>query len=158
MITMLVSGTWHGFGLHMLIWGGLHGLYLILERIISLWRPSLPSPDRPIWQQGLAMSIVFTLVILAWVPFRWELPAAFDFWKALLNFSSVAIHYRRLFFVIPILLVSLGVDFLQYHSQDEFIFLRWPRPAQAACLAIILWLIFISTGGAFEQPFVYQAF
>jgi alginate O-acetyltransferase complex protein AlgI len=158
MITMLVSGMWHGLSLHMLLWGGLHGLYQIVERIPSLWRPVVPPQNRPIWRQWLGMGVVFTLVILAWVPFRWELPVAFDLWGALLNWSEVAIRYRRLFFVMPILFGSLLIDLLQSRSQDEFIFLKWSPLTQAACMAMILLLVFIATGGDFEQPFVYQAF
>lgn len=158
MITMLVSGLWHGLSLHMLIWGGLHGLYQVIERISAFGRPAVPPQDQPIWRQWLGAGAVFTFVILAWVPFRWELPAAFEFWNALLNWSDVAIRYRRLFFVLPILLGSLLIDFLQYRSRDEFIFLKWSPLTQAASMAAILFLVFIATGGDFEQPFVYQAF
>ena len=98
------------------------------------------------------------LVILAWVPFRWELPVAVEFWSALLNWSEIGIRYRRLLFVMPLLFGSLLIDFLQYRSQDEFIFLKWSPLAQAAPMASILFLVFIATGGDFEQPFVYQAF
>ena len=158
MVTMLASGMWHGFSIHMLVWGGLHGLYQIIERILAIWRPGIPPQNQPVWRQALAMVVVFTLVILAWVPFRWGLPAALDFWGALLNWSDIAIRYRRLFFVMPILFGSLLIDLLQYRSQDEFIFLNWSPLTQAACMAMILLLVFIVTGGDFEQPFVYQAF
>jgi D-alanyl-lipoteichoic acid acyltransferase DltB (MBOAT superfamily) len=158
MITMLVSGLWHGFSLHMLLWGGLHGFYQIVERLPALWRPVVPPQNQPIWRQGLGMGIVFVLVILAWVPFRWELPAAFEFWAALLNWSDISIRYRRLFFVMPFLLASLVIDLFQYWKQDEFVFLKWPLSVRAACMALVLLLVFITTGGDFEQPFVYQAF
>jgi alginate O-acetyltransferase complex protein AlgI len=158
LVTMLVSGMWHGFGLHMLLWGGLHGMYLILERIPAIWQPVIPPQNQPLWRQGLAMSVVFMLVILAWVPFRWELPAAFDYWGALFDWSSAAIRYGRLFVALPILLGSLVMDTFQYHTQDEFVYLKWPRLAKAACMAIILMLVFIVTGEDFKEPFVYQAF
>jgi len=158
MLTMLVSGMWHGLSLHMLVWGGLHGLYQIIERIPALWRPTVPPQSQPIWRQWLGMGVVFTFVILAWVPFRWELPAAFELWGALLNWSDVAIRYRRLFLVMPILFASLLIDLLQHKSEDEFIFLNWSPLARAACMAIILLLVFIATGDDFEQAFVYQAF
>ena len=158
MLTMLVSGLWHGLGLHMLVWGGLHGLYQIAERIPALWRPAIPPQNQPIWRQWLGRGVVFTCVILAWVPFRWELPVAFDLSGALLDWSDIAIRYRRMFFVMPILLGSLLIDLVQYRSQDEFIFLNWSPLTQAACMAVILLLVFIATGGDFQQPFVYQAF
>jgi D-alanyl-lipoteichoic acid acyltransferase DltB (MBOAT superfamily) len=158
MITMLVSGLWHGLSLHMLLWGGLHGLYQIIERVPALQRPGVPPQNQPVWRQWLGMGVIFIFVILAWVPFRWELPAAFDLWGALLNWSEIGIRYRRLFFVMPFLFGPLLIDLLQYWRQDEFIFLKWSPLTRAACMAVILLLVFISTGGDFEQPFVYQAF
>ena len=158
MLTMLISGLWHGLSLHMLVWGGLHGLYQIVERIQTLWRPVIPPQNQPLWRQWVGMGVVFTLVILAWVPFRWEMPAAFDLWSALLNWSDFTIRYMRLLFVIPILFASLLIDLLQYRGQDEFVFLKWSPLARAGCMAVILFLVFITIGGDFEQPFVYQAF
>jgi D-alanyl-lipoteichoic acid acyltransferase DltB (MBOAT superfamily) len=158
MLTMLVSGLWHGLSLHMLVWGGLHGLYQIIERIPALWRPVVPPQNRRVWRQWLGMGVVFTFVILAWVPFGWSLPAALDLWRALLDWSDAAIRYRRLFLVIPILLASLIIDILQYKSEDEFVFLNWSPLARATCMAMILLLVFIVTGDDFELPFVYQAF
>jgi D-alanyl-lipoteichoic acid acyltransferase DltB (MBOAT superfamily) len=158
LLTMLVSGLWHGFGLHMILWGGLHGIYQIAERIPSLRRALVPPQSQPVWKQWIGAVVVFSFVLLAWVPFRWELPAAFDFWAALLNWSEVGIRYRRFLFLLPILLGSLLLDWLQYHSGDELIFLKWSPLAQAACMAIVLFWLFIVTGGDFEQPFVYQAF
>ena len=158
LITMLVSGMWHGFSLGMFLWGGLHGSYLIVERIPALWRPIVPPQNRPLWRQWLGRVAVYSLVILAWVPFRWELPAALQLWQALLNWSDVAIRYRRMLLILPLLLGSLVLDFIQYGSEDEFIFLKWSPLAKAACMALVLLLIFILTAGNFEQPFIYQAF
>ncbi len=158
LITMLVSGMWHGFSLNMIFWGGLHGSYLIVERIPALWRPIVPPQHQPLWRQWLGMGVVFFLATLAWVPFRWELPAALQLWGALLNWSDVAIRYRRMLLVAPLLLGSLVIDFIQHWSEDEFIFLNWSPLTKAACMATVLFLIFILAAGDFEQPFVYQAF
>ena len=157
-ITMLVSGIWHGFSLNMLLWGGLHGSFLIVERIPALWRPIVPPQHQPPWRQWLGIVVVFFLVILAWVPFRWELPVALQLWEALLNWSDLSIRYRRMLLILPLLLGSLLLDFIQYRSEDEFIFLKWSPLTKAACMAIILFWIFILTAGNFEQPFIYQAF
>ena len=47
LVTMLVSAAWHATWLHrtVLVWGLLHGGYLIGERLLALRRP-LPPPDR----------------------------------------------------------------------------------------------------------------
>ena len=158
MVTMLVSGLWHGFNWYMLLWGFMHGMYLIIERVSNLWRPAEPSQNQPRWRQGLAMVVVFIFVTLAWVPFRWGLPAAFDVWNALLNWSHFGIGYQRMLVALPILVGALFLDYLQYHAKDEFVYLKWPRLVKAACMAGILLLIFVVTGGDFQEPFVYQAF
>jgi hypothetical protein len=63
-----------------------------------------------------------------------------------------------MFLVLPLLLGSVALDFAQYQSQDEFVFLKWSPLTKAACMAIILFWIFFLTAADFEQPFVYQAF
>ncbi len=157
MTTMLVSGLWHGFSLNMLLWGGMHGIYLVAERVRNLRHPTRPQ-DQPLYRQILSMLVVFAFVCLAWIPFSWGLHQAFEFWAALFNWGSFDVRYRRMYFLVPVLFLSLIIDFLQYYKKDEFIFLKWPRPLQAACMALVVVLVFILTSGDFKQPFVYQAF
>ena len=35
MLTMLLGGLWHGASWNFVIWGGLHGLYMVIERVAS---------------------------------------------------------------------------------------------------------------------------
>jgi len=65
MITMLLGGLWHGAAWRFLLWGGLHGLYLILHQAWQRLAPGaarLPAP--------LAQSLTLVAVVVAWVPFR----------------------------------------------------------------------------------------
>lgn len=51
-ITFLVSGLWHGASWNFVIWGGLHGIYLIVENILEGFfskfsnKKTISSPDR----------------------------------------------------------------------------------------------------------------
>jgi D-alanyl-lipoteichoic acid acyltransferase DltB (MBOAT superfamily) len=65
MATMLLGGLWHGAAWRFLLWGGLHGLYLIIHQE---WARRAPRWARlpPI----LAQALTLFAVILAWVPFR----------------------------------------------------------------------------------------
>ncbi|MDE2514406.1 MAG: MBOAT family protein [Rhodospirillales bacterium] len=68
MATMLLCGLWHGAAWRFVLWGGLHGVFLITER---LWRRlGLRLPGL------LAQCLTLAAVILAWVPFRAEGMAA----------------------------------------------------------------------------------
>ena len=58
MATFLISGIWHGTGLHFLVWGGLHGLGQVFD--IKNWH-------LPRWMKRV---LVFLFVDLTWMVFR----------------------------------------------------------------------------------------
>jgi alginate O-acetyltransferase complex protein AlgI len=66
MITMLLGGLWHGAAWTFIVWGGLHGIYLILER---LQRQYLPFKITA-WNGMFLAFITFTCVNITWVFFR----------------------------------------------------------------------------------------
>lgn len=68
MITMLLGGLWHGASWNFVLWGGLHGVYQAVERLIFPHKP----PQRPftsVWAWASAVA-VFLIVTVTWVPFR----------------------------------------------------------------------------------------
>ena len=49
MITMLLGGLWHGAGWTFVIWGGLHGLYLVVNHAWHALRRALGhDPEAPL--------------------------------------------------------------------------------------------------------------
>lgn len=92
MATMLLGGLWHGAGMQFVLWGGLHGLLLVL---LLAWR-RLFDYRLPF---ALGWLLTFVAVMLAWVPFRandlahtltiyaglsvWQWGALADLWQAL---------------------------------------------------------------------------
>lgn len=70
MLTMLLGGLWHGASWRFVVWGGLHGIYLVLERELSrrsigrwiVWH-------RPVGRVLLG-ALTFFLVCLTWPFFR----------------------------------------------------------------------------------------
>jgi D-alanyl-lipoteichoic acid acyltransferase DltB (MBOAT superfamily) len=67
----LLSGLWHGANWTFIVWGALHGVYLIAERLWGIAREWLGIPNEagPL-RQGLAVLLTFHLVLFAWVFFR----------------------------------------------------------------------------------------
>jgi len=63
LVTMLLGGLWHGAGWTFVLWGGLHGLYLVIHHV---WRERFPQAQPRWWHWPLT----FLLVLVAWVPFR----------------------------------------------------------------------------------------
>jgi hypothetical protein len=68
MLAMLIGGLWHGAGWTFVIWGGLHGLYLIINHG---WRRFGPKSAQPglvsVWSGRI---LTFLAIVVAWVFFR----------------------------------------------------------------------------------------
>ena len=62
LIVFLISGFWHGAGWTFILWGGLHGLAQIAERLWGKGRDRLP--------KALRWGMTFLFVNLAWMFFR----------------------------------------------------------------------------------------
>lgn len=84
MITMLLGGLWHGAGWQFILWGALHGLYLV---IYHCWRKAgLTLPHT------LSVCLTLLVVVIAWVPFRAaDLNDTLVLWKAM--FSPLAYEH-----------------------------------------------------------------
>ncbi len=83
MITMLLGGLWHGASWNFVVWGGLHGLYLAIERLwlskTVWWQSKRPLPVT------LRALVVFHFVCFAWIFFR-----AADFQTSWLIIGKIA--------------------------------------------------------------------
>jgi hypothetical protein len=56
------------------------------------------------------------------------------------------------------MLIALAIDIVQRYAEDEVVFLRWPRLAQASLLALSLFFTFIISQAEQSEPFIYQGF
>jgi alginate O-acetyltransferase complex protein AlgI len=68
MLTMLLGGLWHGAGWNFLLWGGLHGLYLCVNRLWQERRAVAITSSR--LARILSWLVTFLAVVIAWVFFR----------------------------------------------------------------------------------------
>jgi alginate O-acetyltransferase complex protein AlgI len=72
LLTMLLGGLWHGANWAFVFWGGLHGVYLIGQRVVGPgWQAVVRRLRLPaVFDQGASMLTVYLLTLLAWVFFR----------------------------------------------------------------------------------------
>lgn len=81
LIVFLVSGLWHGASLTFLMWGGAHGLFMIIDKYIGQY-----------WNRMcllLKRGATFMIVAILWIPFRAEsLQHTADILKGLGNFGT----------------------------------------------------------------------
>jgi hypothetical protein len=74
LVVFFLSGLWHGASWTFVLWGALHGFYLVAESLTAPSRATLARwlglPARPRLQQALGTALTLTLVAYAWIFFR----------------------------------------------------------------------------------------
>ena len=69
MITMVLGGLWHGAGWTFVLWGALHGFYLMINHG---WSAIFKGKIKTKVGLIIAWAITFLAVVISWVPFRAE--------------------------------------------------------------------------------------
>ncbi len=96
MVTMLLGGLWHGAGWTFVIWGGLHGMFLVINHGWQSLRRALgqdpkASLSRPM--HALSVLVTFLAVTCAWVFFRAEnLDSALSILGAMAGMNGIEWH------------------------------------------------------------------
>jgi alginate O-acetyltransferase complex protein AlgI len=147
MITMLLGGLWHGAQWTFVVWGGYHGLLLILyRRYRSFW-------DRaPVWAQRTAM---FLLAVFGWTIFRAQ------------NWAQAGVILNRMLIphdgVLPTasatlaLAIVVAASFAHFGPNTFQLTHRW-RPATAAGLTTLFAICLVRIYGSENSPFLYFQF
>jgi D-alanyl-lipoteichoic acid acyltransferase DltB (MBOAT superfamily) len=89
-ITFLVSGLWHGARWTFVVWGALHGAYLVASLLTSdvraRIRASIGAERHPTLLAAWQMGVTFVLVCIGWVFFRATTFA--DAWYVISHFGA----------------------------------------------------------------------
>jgi alginate O-acetyltransferase complex protein AlgI len=93
MLVMGVAGLWHGAGWTFVLWGLIHGFYLVVQRFIPSQRLQalLPVPEkyRSYVYQAIGIAVMFNLTVLAYIPFRAEdLSVTMEMFRAIGSFKG----------------------------------------------------------------------
>ncbi|HUP08292.1 MAG TPA: MBOAT family protein [Caldimonas sp.] len=95
MLTMMLGGLWHGAGWTFIVWGTLHGLYLIVHqfwgRLRERWGMAVPANAS---SMGAIASgtLTFISVVVAWVFFRaTSLDAAWRVLRGMVGMNGAAL-------------------------------------------------------------------
>lgn len=93
--TMALGGLWHGASWNFLVWGGLHGIYLVINhawRILTVGRYRSFTSNQAIAFKGSAWLLTFFSVMVAWVFFRAPtLDAAFHMLHIMSGSDGIAV-------------------------------------------------------------------
>ncbi|HVF05858.1 MAG TPA: MBOAT family protein [Frankiaceae bacterium] len=159
MLTMLLGGLWHGASWNFVIWGGIHGVGLAVERLAADRRAALghATPRDTVLRRIGGRLITFHVVCFAWVFFRAEgFGAAMDVFNRLMSFEpgrAVALN------ILALVAVGIGMQFLPKNATARLQhgFSRLAVGAQGAVLAASLVLV-SAFGNQEVAAFIYFQF
>lgn len=176
LITFVVSGFWHGTGKQFLFWGLMHGFYQVLEDITlkyrnRMWERLKLSPDNR-WVIRLRKTVVFILVMLAWVMFRAPgLKPGLVILKGMFtsgNFGAISASCEAIGLSCAewaVLALSVAVLYFVSRAQEKMCIrdriLSWPVFARLGLYvaAMVVIVVFGTYGYGFNaQDFIYGGF
>lgn len=96
MLTMLLGGMWHGADWAFMLWGGLHGGFLILNHAYrNIFAQKMPQLAGQL-AKWLGVPITFLIVLLAWVPFRANGTEFMSYYAAMFTGGFEVGNYREI--------------------------------------------------------------
>lgn len=150
LLTMLLSGLWHGAAWTFVLWGGLHGLAMAVERLGRHFGLRLPRP--------VGWFATFLFVTLAFVLFRAQsFPEAGVLYAHLIGAEGFAFDLRGGGRPI-VILAGLAVVLLCPTSQRLIDHWLPPRRWAAMATAAVLVAAILQVGIGANQDFIYFQF
>ena len=132
MLTMLLGGLWHGAAWSFVLWGALHGLFLVLH---GAWRRTgLVLP------RVAARVLTLLVVVVAWVLFRADgISAAWAMLRGMGGLNGIALPRMVVDWLPPLALVARPVPVLLYLGAARTL----SFPEVSACL-LLGWFIVLA--------------
>jgi alginate O-acetyltransferase complex protein AlgI len=132
MATMLLAGLWHGAAWNFVLWGGLHGLFLVVHKQYRCWFRPLPGP--------VAQALTLIAVIVAWVPFRaGSTTATWAVLKGMVGCNGIALPRMIVSALPPLAAVAHPVSVMPFLGDAHTL----SFPEISACL-LLGWLIVLT--------------
>ena len=160
-MTMILGGLWHGANLRFVIWGGIHGVGLVFDKI---WQKITPSkwPARKL-VKTLGVILTFHLVTFAWIFFR---ASSWDIVKQLFYQLSQRLMPQMFIEVIHAYQLTLGTILLGFVL--VWLPIKWKEkvrghfiksPTAVKFLLAVMVVIFLYQVASSElQAFIYFRF
>lgn len=154
MLTMTIGGLWHGASWMFVLWGSLHGMYLVIERLAASRQIGVGRLLSPV---GRAVA-TFLIVTLTWIPFRAvDSTQAAGVLAALFRPGEVHVQPDNLILLIMALGGMLCFQFMNRNRRFPAFFSSIHAAFQVLWLGGTMIGIFLFSGGD-ARGFIYFQF
>lgn len=160
LLTMLLGGLWHGASFLFILWGFIHGLLLVVEKLALKVLPTRLCERTP---KALKVFWVFMAASLAWIPFRaGDMDVAYKFYAAIteVEFKDLLIQFSHFNWSLQLLFCICFIShFFKKHLVKVMKFESWPMELKACIYASLLfWMLHYYPEINTIQPFIYFQF
>jgi alginate O-acetyltransferase complex protein AlgI len=159
-VTMLLGGLWHGAAWTFVVWGALHGLFLVAEhglRALTRGRVVLMAPA----VRMVFALVTFALVVIAWVPFRADdLAHTRVLWSTMFGITQTDVGALLEPYQHQTVLVLIGALVVTHHALRDHtlgaLAARVPVVMRPLVVALLLLALVFSPGP--QNDFIYFQF
>ena len=157
MMTMLLGGLWHGANWTFVAWGGLHGLYLSVERVLRARFPNYRPGPVAFVALGL---LTYMLVNLTWVFFRAKtFGKAWEVLRGMTGFNASTKPILATYYIVTVAAIVTAIVLTHWFMRArtlESVIARSPPLALGAIWGLMAFAIVISQGSG--NAFIYFQF
>jgi len=161
LITMLLAGLWHGAAWKFVIWGGMHGVGLVIDKIWHRLTHNKTKGNRVCRVLGWFITLCYVLVL--WILFRadsmesaWllihQLGSGYS-WQLLVHF----VQTRPLFVILLGIAIAIHTIPSSKFPAVENWYVRIPFVVKAIAFTVLIQCI-LQLQSAEVQPFIYFQF
>ena len=162
-ITFVISGLWHGANWTFIVWGVLHGFYLITFRILEELIPFSQLRFSKFFKQ----IVTFVLVLFAWIFFRAN--SLNDAWFIVRELGNLSFNdyyqqiadvgMNKLDFLMSLvfIFILIVIDFFQEKRKIIYPFIRFPKYVRWGFYYLMIFSI-IMFGVDGQKQFIYFQF
>ena len=148
MLTMLLGGLWHGASWTFVVWGGLHGLFLVVERLAGERNPLLKLPIQ------IRRVVIFAFVVITWVPFRLpNMSLVNQWWLAMFGLTGVGSLG-----ILPIATLAALVFLVMRAKNTSNWQPEFSLRLSGSIVVLFLATLFVGYGRVVPSPFLYFRF
>ncbi len=159
MLTMLLGGLWHGANWKFVIWGGIHGFALAVEKFLKILK--LVAKNK--FTKILGVFITFHIVCLCWIFFRAsDFQTGFEMISQIFNAFHAGVFLQFISgytAVFILMIVGFILHFLPKSSEEytQKVVAKMPAFVHALIIVFVIWLV-IQVKSSDIQPFIYFQF
>ena len=168
LVTFLLSGLWHGANWTFVIWGALHGCYLIIENITGSFQSRIANRfcagEYTFINRAIRISITMAMICFGWIFFRANsLADSYNVINKMFLITSSDLGvcviglpaFLGLFLLISIL---FAVDIVERKQSLEEIATELPLLIRWGAYIILFWAIVVAGVFGVQQEFIYFQF